>query len=56
MSRDRFPSSLETDRLFIRSAQPGDGELHHRAVHESLAELRPWLPSPPGPYVAPFAL
>jgi RimJ/RimL family protein N-acetyltransferase len=44
MSRDRFPRSLETDRLFIRSAQPGDGELHHRAVHESLAELRPWLP------------
>lgn len=38
------PSSFETERVTIRSPQPGDGAELNAAVVESLAELRPWMP------------
>jgi RimJ/RimL family protein N-acetyltransferase len=40
---DTFPESIQTDRLFIRTAKPGDGPAYNQAVVESLAELAPWL-------------
>jgi RimJ/RimL family protein N-acetyltransferase len=40
---DRLPAQLETERLLIRVARPGDGAVMHAAVSESLAELSPWL-------------
>jgi hypothetical protein len=39
----QFPETIETDRLIIRSAKPGDGEIFNRAVLSSLPELSPWL-------------
>lgn len=41
--RDQLPESLETPRLLIRVARPGDGAVFNAAVHASLAELAPWL-------------
>jgi RimJ/RimL family protein N-acetyltransferase len=38
-----FPETIESDRVIIRSAKPGDGEIFNRAVHASLPELSPWL-------------
>jgi RimJ/RimL family protein N-acetyltransferase len=38
-----LPEYLESDRLIIRVARPGDGEAFNQAVLESLAELSPWL-------------
>ncbi len=38
-----FPESFETQRLLIRSPMYGDGVLVHKALHESAAELRPWM-------------
>lgn len=38
-----FPDAIETERVIVRSARPGDGVIFNRAVHESLVELRPWL-------------
>lgn len=38
-----FPDVIETDRLIIRSARPGDGAIFNRAVLSSLPELSPWL-------------
>ena len=41
---DRLPALLQTDRLIVRAARPGDGAMLHEAVVESQAELAPWLP------------
>ncbi len=38
-----FPDAFETQRLLIRSPQPGDGSEKHRALAESLENLRPWI-------------
>lgn len=45
-----FPYSFETERLTIRGPLPGDGEELHAAVHESLADLRPWMPWAMNPF------
>jgi ribosomal-protein-serine acetyltransferase len=39
-----FPDRILTERLLIRSPQPGDGDENCTAVRESMAELRPWMP------------
>jgi len=39
-----FPNYLETERLLIRAARPGDGAVLYEAVIESLDSLRPWMP------------
>ena len=39
-----FPDHLETERLIIRAPRPGDGAAANEAIHESLAELEPWMP------------
>jgi RimJ/RimL family protein N-acetyltransferase len=39
-----FPHSFETERLWIRLPLPGDGELVHEAIMESLDTLKPWMP------------
>lgn len=39
-----LPQALESERLLIRVAGPGDGKILNRAVAESLGELGPWLP------------
>lgn len=47
-----FPDTIETGRLIVRTAMPGDGEIFNRAIHQSLAELSPWLGwvrTPPSP-------
>ncbi|WP_193213319.1 GNAT family N-acetyltransferase [Luteolibacter marinus] len=38
-----FPDLIETERLIVRPARPGDGAVFNRAIHESLDQLRPWL-------------
>jgi len=38
-----FPESIQTERLFIRTAKPGDGPAYNAAIVESLADLAPWL-------------
>lgn len=38
-----FPESIETQRLLIRTAKPGDGRAYNEAVVASLPELSPWL-------------
>ncbi|OIK13638.1 GNAT family N-acetyltransferase [Bacillus sp. MUM 13] len=38
-----FPEKIETDRLYIRPCQPGDGQAVHAAITASLSELAPWL-------------
>ena len=38
------PMRVETERLILRCPQPGDGPAIHQAEHESLDELRPWMP------------
>jgi RimJ/RimL family protein N-acetyltransferase len=40
---DTLPEQLESERLTIRAARPGDGAVFHRAITESLAQLSPWL-------------
>lgn len=40
---DTLPETLETPRLLIRVARPGDGAAFHAAIAESHAELAPWL-------------
>lgn len=42
-----IPSSIETDRLLLRSARAGDGRELHGALVESLVELRTFLGSLP---------
>lgn len=39
-----FPNEFCTDRLSIRMPKPGDGDVVHSAIEESLPQLRPWLP------------
>ncbi|SFS81874.1 GNAT family N-acetyltransferase [Paenibacillus sp. 453mf] len=39
-----FPDSIDSERLMIRAPRPGDGTVMNQAVHESLAELAPWMP------------
>lgn len=39
-----FPESFDTDRLTIRAPRWGDGVQVNKAIHESTAELSPWLP------------
>lgn len=39
-----IPESFETERLLIRTAQPGDGAEMNEAIGESLKELQPWMP------------
>lgn len=39
-----FPESFETGRLLIRSPLYGDGLAVNQAIHESIEELRPWMP------------
>ena len=38
-----FSEQLQSDRLVIRVAKPGDGEEYNAAVIESLPEMAPWL-------------
>ena len=40
---DELPGWLESERLVIRVARPGDGPMLRAAVVESHAELTPWL-------------
>lgn len=42
-TRDQLPERLESERLVIRVAKPGDGGLFNEAVIESLDTLKPWL-------------
>jgi RimJ/RimL family protein N-acetyltransferase len=39
-----FPDRIESERLYIRPALPGDGEVVHQAIVESRKELKEWLP------------
>jgi RimJ/RimL family protein N-acetyltransferase len=39
-----FPQRFETERLTIRALRPGDEVDVRKAVLESQAELRPWMP------------
>lgn len=39
-----FPSSFESERLLIRSPQPGDGRVMRQAVLESQEHLALWMP------------
>jgi RimJ/RimL family protein N-acetyltransferase len=41
------PAEFETARLLIRCARPGDGQLVHEAVVETLTDLRKWPASLP---------
>lgn len=41
--RNEFPERIETERLVIRVAQPGDGPAFNEAVVESVQSLSPWL-------------
>lgn len=38
-----LPEQIESERLIIRVARPGDGAVFNEAITESLAELSPWL-------------
>jgi RimJ/RimL family protein N-acetyltransferase len=40
---DQLPETLESERLVIRVARPGDGPMFNEAIVESIAELRHWL-------------
>lgn len=38
------PERLDTPRLVLRSARPGDGAALHESVQQSRDRLRPWMP------------
>ncbi|WP_152392403.1 GNAT family N-acetyltransferase [Paenibacillus guangzhouensis] len=38
-----FPDRFETERLLVRSPQPGDGRAVYEAIVASLEDLKPWL-------------
>lgn len=38
-----LPEEIETSRLIIRVARPGDGPVFNAAIHASLERLSPWL-------------
>ncbi|MDQ0219066.1 N-acetyltransferase [Peribacillus cavernae] len=39
-----FPDRIESERLYIRACQPGDGKAVHEAITYSKEELKKWLP------------
>ncbi|GLB58072.1 GNAT family N-acetyltransferase [Cytobacillus sp. NCCP-133] len=39
-----FPEKIETARLYMRPAMPGDGKIVHEAIKASIIELKKWLP------------
>lgn len=39
-----FPDKIETERLILRAARPGDGTAVHQSVAESQAFLKDWMP------------
>lgn len=39
-----IPERLESERLLLRAPQPDDAAMINAAVHESLDNLRPWMP------------
>jgi RimJ/RimL family protein N-acetyltransferase len=41
--RNELPEYIETNRLLIRVAKPGDGQMFNDAVLASLEHLSPWL-------------
>jgi RimJ/RimL family protein N-acetyltransferase len=43
MPLNNLPEQLESPRLVIRVARPGDGQVFNEAIRASLAELSPWL-------------
>ena len=43
MSSDVLPEQIETQRLLIRVAKPGDGAAFNAAISESIADLSLWL-------------
>ena len=47
MSETGFATSIETPRLWLRCPLPGDGEMVHQGVAESLRQLREWPDSLP---------
>lgn len=40
---NELPEHIETKRLLIRGAKPGDGQVFNEAVLESIERLAPWL-------------
>lgn len=38
------PTRIETDRIVLRSAMPGDGQKIFEGVTETINELTPWMP------------
>lgn len=38
-----LPEQIETERLIIRVAKPGDGAAFNKAIVDSLDDLKPWL-------------
>jgi RimJ/RimL family protein N-acetyltransferase len=38
-----IPEEIETERLIVRAARPGEGAAVNEAIRESHAELKPWL-------------
>lgn len=40
---DALPERIESERLVIRVARPGDGAMLNAAIAESLPQLAPWL-------------
>lgn len=49
----QLPEQIESERLIIRVARPGDGKVLNEAIIESLDQLTPWLPwAIPTPTVA----
>lgn len=40
---DHLPEAIESERLIIRVAKPGDGPMFNAAITASLPDLSPWL-------------
>lgn len=43
MAIDQLPESIETARLLVRVARPGDGPMFNEAIVESCEDLKHWL-------------
>jgi hypothetical protein len=41
--KSSLPEQIETERLLVRVARPGDGRAFNAAIHRSLERLAPWL-------------
>ena len=39
-----IPEDIETERMIVRIARPGEGVAVNEAIRESFAELQPWMP------------